>query len=187
MDTPYKIHFKPRHMIKIFFYSLLLVPPCIVFVLIGFTQDGLFILFVQLIGVLGLLFFIPILIYLFYALITRRPAFIISEEGITDKSQLYGTGFMKWEDVKKITLGGKYTVTYLSIEMHDPTILKSQTIGLKRWYLSVNEFLTAVQTQVDISRLEIDEAEIIVLLSTYSNGKFNAENITETNVDEWLI
>lgn len=187
MQTSYKVHFKPRQVLKIFFYSMLLLPVCFVLISVGFTQDGIFAYFFTVIGLLGLLFFLPLLFYLFIAVITRRPAFIFSKEGITDKSQLYGSGFMKWEDIKKITIGGKHTITYLSIEMYEPEVLKKQSSGLKRLYLWVNKSLTAVQTQVDVSRLEISEANLILLLSKYSNGKFNAENITETNVDEWLV
>jgi len=191
---PFKIRFKTLQMLKIFAGASMLIILSLIFIFAGFIQDPegelgkkIFLIALQIFGGFSLLFFVPLVLYLFFSIITRRPGFIISEKGITDKSQLYAAGFMKWEDIEKMTIGDKHTVTFLSIDLHNPNLILDRAGFIKRLFLKSSEFLSSNQVQVDLSRLAITADELVKQLSLYSRGKFNEETITETKVEEWNI
>ena|SRR5690625_474384 len=190
----FKVRFKFLQMFKIFVAASLLIILSLLFIFFGFILDPegelvkkIFLIVLQIAGVFSLLFFVPLVLYLFFSIITMRPGFIISEEGITDKSQLYAAGFMKWEDIEKMTIGDKHTVTFLSIDLHNPNLILDRAGFIKRLFLKSSEFLSSNQVQVDLSRLAITADELVKQLSLYSRGKFNEETITETKVEEWNI
>src|SRR5699024_509343 len=174
-------------MVKIFISGFMLFTVCLVLLTLGFVEEAKILILFQIVGAIGLLFFVTLLIFLFISFITRKPALIISEEGLNDKTPLYGLGFVKWDDIENMTIGNKHTVEFLSIYFHDPHLVKNNANPIKRLLLVLNERLTSTTTHIDVSRLNISEPELIEHINRYSNGKFNLENITETNVNEWKI
>lgn len=194
LKKPFKIRFSFLQMFKIFIAAFLLIMLSFMFLFVGFTQDPegkismkLMLISLQIVGGLSLLLFVPLIMYLFFSIITMKPGFIISEEGITDKSQLYSAGFIKWDEIKKLSVGSKHTVAFLSIDLYDSDLILNRAGFFKRFFLRANEFLTSNKVQVDFSRLAINSDELVKQLSLYSNNRFNAETITETNVAEWKI
>lgn len=187
MTDPLKVRFKFLQMVKIFFSGSMLILLCLVLFSFGFIEDHKALIFIQIFAVIGLLFFVPIMFFLFIAFITKRPALIISEEGLIDQSQLYGVGLIKWDDIETITIGEKFGISFLTIDTYNPDLLINRTKGIKRIYLHLNEFLANTAGQIDISRLAITEQELIKSFQFFSNGRFNAENITETNTEKWRI
>ncbi len=188
MKTPLKIGFEFTQLIKIFGGGgCMLLPLCSVFILFGFILNGWVAIFIALFGCLGLVFFVPLLFFLLIALITQKPALIISEEGMQDNSQLYGGGFIKWEEIEKMTVGNKHTIDWLSIELYDVDLLVNRSNPMKRMYLRTTEFLASTSMQIDMTRLNISGPKLLEAIEEYSNGRFNDDNITASNVDEWSV
>ncbi|MUV38228.1 hypothetical protein JNUCC1_02064 [Lentibacillus sp. JNUCC-1] len=176
---PFKVRFKFTQMLKIFWYGSMLTVVCTILFSIGFVEDGGGVIIFQLIGALGLLFFIPLLIFLFFAWVLRRAAFIISEEGITDKTQLYSSGLVKWNEIERMTIGCRHEVTFLTVELYHSDVFREKANPTKRLYFSLTETLSSEQIQIDVSRLAISEEDLISQFEKYSKGRFNRENITE--------
>lgn len=160
---------------------------CLLFIFFGFVADHPFLYVVQFLGVLGLLYFVPLLIYLFVALLTKKPGCIISVDGIIDQTQLYGSGFIRWEDIDNITIGHKHTVDFLSIHLHDPNLIYKNANTIKRVVLTLTAYLGGTPTMIDISRLDVTGPDILAYIEHYSNGKFFAEEVPKTSVDDWKI
>lgn len=160
---------------------------CLLFIFFGFIKLHLFLIFAQLFGVIGFLYFAPILVYLLGAVLINKPGCIVSEEGITDQSQLYGSGFIRWDDIEKITIGNKHTVDFLSIHLREPENLIQNANPIKRQVLKLTAFLGFTTTIIDVSRLQISGPDLLISIEQYSNGRFFADEIPETNVDDWKV
>ena len=68
-------------------------------------------------SLLSFLFFISIFIYSIYIFTTDKPAIIITDDGITDNSNMFGVGFVSWKLIKHSALIDRPNYIWLSLSM----------------------------------------------------------------------
>lgn len=66
MNTPLKIRYKFIQMVKIFISGVILCTVSFVLLTLGFVEEAKILILAQIVGAIGLLFFIPLLIILFF-------------------------------------------------------------------------------------------------------------------------
>ena len=130
----------------------------IVFVLLGTIFTLLFIygeapIWIGIVGVITLLFFGWCGIFYLKELLNRRPALIISVEGIIDRSSYLAAGLVKWEDIKEFNLYTFSGQTFLGIVTYDPKLIINRTSGAKRLLNGANRGLVDAQVIIPVKNL----------------------------------
>ena len=90
-------------------------------------------------GIVALLLFLLVLLFVLQKLLKNEPALIVSDDGITDRSSGVSVGFIPWEDVLEIngkTMMGSHYIR-VSVKNPDDYIQRESNI-LKRWLIRSN-------------------------------------------------
>jgi len=110
-------------------------------------------LWLGIIGVVTAVFFGLCTIYYLKEIFIRKPALIISDEGIMDRSSFVGAGLVRWEEIEYIDLivfGGQ---PFLGIFTHDPELIVNRTSGIKSLLNSANKKLVDAQVNIPVNNL----------------------------------
>ena len=90
-------------------------------------------------SLLSFLFFICIFIYSIYIFATDKPAIIITDDGITDNSNMFGVGFVSWRLIKHSALINHPNYVWLSLYVHDiESILSTNLSSITREVVKLN-------------------------------------------------
>lgn len=188
MPAELRIPFKLKQLMKVIFVagpSLIIMG--LVFISIGFTNPGFLSKLVTLFGIFVLLFFVPHIVFLIFAILSARPGLILSKEGITDQSQTYTAGFIKWNDIEKISTAHKHEIHFFSIHLHEPELQLQKVNPITRMMLKFTAYLGSSAVTIDATRLKVSGAELLTWIEHYSNGKFLADEIPESDTTEWKV
>ena len=92
------------------------------------------------IAVLGIAFFVWALVFVFNRLRDNRPAFIVSDEGITDHSSAVSAGFIPWSDVLEINEQRMLGSHFIRIKVKNPDHYIGRQSGfMKRFLMRSNQ------------------------------------------------
>lgn len=120
------------------------------------NYNGIYII----IAVVGILIFVPKLVFATTIKLQKRDFIIIDEEGVYDKSELYSIGLMKWKDIQEIHVKGKKSQRVIEIQLKNFNELMALLPWYKRFMLRFTKMVTksSVLINFDYSEQSIDEA-----------------------------
>ncbi|WP_078119463.1 STM3941 family protein [Thiosocius teredinicola] len=95
-------------------------------------------LFVQIVAVIGVLFFGLCTAYGLRKMFDTTPGMVIDDKGIVDNSSGVSAGFIPWSDVIGFKVTTMHNQRFLSIEVQNPEKYIEQASGLKRRVVAMN-------------------------------------------------
>nr|WP_157998066.1 STM3941 family protein [Ornithinibacillus scapharcae] len=98
-------------------------------------------------------------------MIKRKPALIITTEGIIDQSTYLAAGLIKWEEIADIDLVQFSNQTFLGIYTLDPDLIINRSNSLKSMMNRMNKGLLATQVNIPIKILDCSVEELIEMVS----------------------
>lgn len=112
------------------------------------------------IAVVGILIFVPKLIFAAVVKMQNREFIIITKEGIIDKSELYSVGLMKWKDIQEINIKGKKSQQVIEIQLKNYNDMMTKMPWYKRFMLRVSKMTrnSSLFINFDYSDKSFDEA-----------------------------
>lgn len=112
------------------------------------------------IAVVGILIFVPKLIFAAVVKMQNREFIIITNEGIIDKSELYSIGLMKWKDIQEINIKGKKSQQVIEIQLKNYNDMMTKMPWYKRFMLRVSKMTrnSSLFINFDYSDKSFDEA-----------------------------
>ncbi|MFD2208619.1 STM3941 family protein [Virgibacillus halophilus] len=119
-----------------------------------------------LIGVLCIVFFGFGATYFIYVLIKRKPAMIVTREGIIDHSSFIEAGLVKWEEIADLQIYQYGGQVFLGIFTHDPNLIINRTKGIKKALNAVNKKLIDAQVNIPVKNLNCDIDELMHTIGT---------------------
>lgn len=151
---------KTKRIVMLAFISFVFVAIGIVLVIFS-TQAGEEELLLKIIGMSSIVVMGLCLIYYINVLINRKPALIISDEGIFDNSSFIGAGLVKWEDIEHIDFINFSGQVFLGIMTWDPNLIINRTNGVKRVLNKMNRGLIDAQVNIPVKILSCSMDELI--------------------------
>ena len=145
------IYPKRFRMLMLGFLSLVFVLLGVLFTVLSINGEAT--LWIGVVGVITLLFFGWCGIYYVKEFINRRPALIISDEGIIDRSSYLGAGLVKWEDIKEFNLYTFSGQAFLGITTYDPHLIIQRTSGARKLLNGMNKSLVDAQVNIPVKNL----------------------------------
>ncbi|WP_060680893.1 STM3941 family protein [Virgibacillus halodenitrificans] len=122
------------------------------------------------------------------SVIKRKPAVIVSKEGITDKSTMIGPGLIKWQEIEKIdvvSIGGQ---PHLAIFTYDPDAIRDRSTGLVKVLNSLNKGLVSAQANIPLNNLDCSIDDLFKNINdqweTTMNSMEPEEVVSWTMLDE---
>ena len=113
------------------------------------------------IGISSILFFGLIGILIIQKIIKNKPALTINTQGIIDQSNASSIGFIKWEDIKKISNSDKF----ISIKLKDPNHYISQIKNpFLKQLVKANYRFSGSLVNITKTSLKTDPNEVIKIL-----------------------
>lgn len=145
---------KYGRMVALTFASFIFVGLGIIFLVVSFIDE--FDLLLAVIGVITTFFFGFSSLYLIKSLIIRKPALILSDDGITDQSSYIAAGFLKWEEIMEFQFYHYGSQPFLGISTFDPQLILQRSSGFKKLLNNMNKGLVEVQANIPIKNLACD-------------------------------
>lgn len=167
---------------KMFFYGIL----CLIFIAIGifltavsFSETGSDAFKFRVIGIICVIFFGLIMVYWVKSIIQRKPALIVSAEGILDQSTYIAAGLIKWEEISDIDFVELSGQTFLGIYTHDPDLIINRSSSFKSMLNKMNKGLLDTQVNIPVKILDCSMEELIETINYYFN-----DGVQEINENE---
>ncbi len=113
------------------------------------------------IGIIAIVFFGLCLIYYINVLIKRKPALIVSEEGIFDDSSFIGAGLVRWEEIEALDFVNFSGQLFLGIKTYDPNLIVNRSNGVKRTLNKLNKGLVEAQVNIPVKILACSIDELV--------------------------
>ncbi|MBS4210031.1 hypothetical protein KHA95_18395 [Bacillus sp. FJAT-50079] len=135
------------------FMCLLFIMLGIVFIVFSSGETGSVGFWLKVIGVLVIAIFALCLIYYVKVLMEKKPALIVSEEGIFDQSSYIGAGLVRWEEIEAIDFVQFSGQVFLGITTYDPELIINRTSGVKKWLNKANRGLVSAQVNIPVKIL----------------------------------
>jgi hypothetical protein len=118
-------------------------------------------------GIIALVAFGAITIFITIKLFDKKPGLIISDEGIMDASSSVAVGFINWYDVTNISNQGVSGQLFITIEVANPNEYIQKFSGLKRTMLSANYKLYKSPINITSHALKGNIDDIYALILKY--------------------
>lgn len=177
MNKEFVVYNKRFRMTALSLISIIFVLLGIIFIFIALTEGPQLLLL--LIGIIVIVFFGFSTLFLLREVFIRKPALIVSDEGIIDRSSYIGAGLVEWEDVQAIDFikyGGQ---PFLAIYTFDKQLIIDRTNGLKRILNKTNRGLLDSQVNIPIKNLACNLDDLVQAIN---ENWFPAEQRTEETV-----
>ncbi|WP_277674604.1 STM3941 family protein [Piscibacillus halophilus] len=168
------IYPKRGRMIGFGILSLLFVILGIIFYNVGLIEDDLTL---TVIGFLLVLIFGFCLFYYIKVLIKRKPALIISDEGISDYSSYLGPGLIRWDEIEGFEFVGFGSQQFLGIYTKDPELIINRASGLRRVINRMNKGLINTQVNIMVKNLDCSSEDLVETINSYFVNKENNEYV----------
>lgn len=110
---------------------------------------------------LGVPFFSFCFFYTVYRLMVRRPALILSIEGIIDQASAVSAGLVRWEEIDRIFAGTMQRQTFVSIAVKTPDHFMSRVGGLKARLMRMNISLVGAPVNIPVNALPMTVPQIL--------------------------
>lgn len=152
---------KRRRMILLCFGSLIFVLLGVLLYAIADLETGNAILGTKAFGILCIAFFGLCFLHYAKVIFKRKPAIVISKQGIIDNSSFISHGRIAWEEIADLSVvhfGGQ---DYLGIYTYDPDLIIRRTSGIKKWLNWMNKELLDTQVNIPIKALDCPLEELV--------------------------
>lgn len=165
----------------------------ILFVIVGsalFVFSGLYIcttisdgqtrynpIFLKAVGIVGILFFGATGLYGIKKMFETGVGLIIDENGITDNTNAYGIGLIKWTDITAIKTKQVMRTKFLLIYTNDPNKILDSVTGIKRKFMNGNLKMYGTPFSKTSNTLKYNFEDLERLL----NGQLNKQREKITN------
>jgi hypothetical protein len=103
----------------------------------------------------GVPFFGTCALYYFYRIIVHRPALVVGEQGIVDNATALAVGFLRWDEIEKVTPYSYMGQAMLGIFPKDLSGVLARQGWLKRHLLSMNQGLGCAPINIPQAMLPI--------------------------------
>lgn len=101
-----------------------------------------------------------IMIYFFRALKKSKPVFMISTEGIIDRTTFMSPGLIPWEEINSISYKKMSGQLFLSIQTKDKHFIIDQTTGIKKFLHKINKSFSSGQVNIPVQNLAYDHVQL---------------------------
>ncbi|MEK3887954.1 STM3941 family protein [Bacillus sp. FSL K6-3431] len=152
---------KVRRIVMLGLASFLFLLLGILFYILSSGDPGTGGLLLKIIGVITGVIFGLCLIYYINVLIKRKPALIVSNEGIFDQSSFIGAGLVKWEEIEDIDFIYFSGQLFLGIKTQDPNLIVNRSNGIKRVLNKLNKGLVEAQVNIPVKILSCSMDELV--------------------------
>lgn len=161
----YIVYTKKGKLILYGIISLIFTLLGVFLLVVGFTENGNDAVKFIVIGGLTFVIFALCTIYWIKSVMKRKPALIITNEGIIDQSTYLAAGLIKWDEIADIDLVQFSNQTYLGIYTLDPDLIINRSSSLKSMMNRMNKGLLATQVNIPIKILDCSVEELIDTIS----------------------
>lgn len=152
----------------------------------GFVSVGLFVGFfseiievgfgiIILVTYIGVPFFGLGLIYFLYRLVVRKPALVVSAEGIYDNASALSAGQLRWEEIELVCPYSFGSQRMLGITLKDEQAVLARQNFLKRLLMRVNKNLAGYLINLPQSSLPMTADELMPEINRYHNNRVRSE------------
>lgn len=123
------------------------------------------------------------LLYWVYGLVVRKPALVLSEEGILDNASAIGAGMIRWEEIKDL-----YTFQYGResligiVPTDEEAILARQTLA-RRLIMRINKRLVGSSINIPRNTLRISDIELFNSMKSYHQSWEGREGKLQEKTD----
>lgn len=143
---------------------------CAVFVLLGVVFIGFSIIeddafWLGIVGAAIIVIFGLCIIYYVKEIMNRKPALIVSDVGIMDRSSFIGAGLIKWEEIADIDFINFSGQLFLGIFTHDPELIINRTNGIKSVLNKLNKGLIDAQVNIPVKNLGCSMGELVEVIN----------------------
>ncbi|MFF3923003.1 STM3941 family protein [Paenibacillus lactis] len=174
MPRQEEIHIKPK-VTKLLLGSLIFVALGIFMIYAG-AGDRQIVLVI--IGFLCTLFFGALLVFFMRKLVQRKPALVINDEGIIDRSSYVSVGAIPWSEIKGMDIYQVMNERFIGIEVHHPEEILARLPGWKQKLMRMNKGMTNATIHLSASGLSCNLNELFLTL--YRRWKISKnDDITE--------
>lgn len=115
----------------------------------------------------GIPFFGFCFVYLLYRLIVRKPALVVSEEGIQDNVSALSAGMIRWEEIKAVRTRWFGTQQMIVIALKDEQTFLSHQNPVKRVLMRANRSLIGYVVNIPQNILPVPADEVVREIKRY--------------------
>ena len=112
-------------------------------------------------AIISIVFFGLCFLYYVKTIIGGKPALIISNEGILDRSSYVAGGFIRWDEMESMGFVQFSGQTFLGIFTIDPDLVINRSSGMKKKLMQANKKLVQSQVNIPVKNLAISPEELI--------------------------
>ncbi len=160
MDT-FIVFPKRGRMIWFGICSLILILIAGVFYGVAESIGNMQLLWLKIICIISIIIFGLCLLFYIKALINRKPALIVTDEGIIDHSSYIYAGMVKWKQIEHIDFINYGGQVFLGIYTYDPELIIARTSGFKSILNKVNTRLLPAQVHISVKNLNCSIDELV--------------------------
>lgn len=165
MMKDYIVYPKKGKLILYGVISLIFTLLGVLLLVVGFTEEGSDAMKFLIIGGIDFVFFALCTLYWMKSFVRRKPALIITKEGIIDQSTYLAAGLIKWDEIADIDLVQFNKQTYLGIYTLDPDLIINRSNSIKSLMNRMNKGLLATQVNIPVKILDCSVEELVEMIS----------------------
>jgi hypothetical protein len=110
-------------------------------------------------GIPGLVFFAPCLVYALYRAVRPRPAVVLRHAGFIDQASAPAVGFIAWEDVETISTVRVFGQAMVAIKLRHPDSIVRRLRPWTRRVMALNRRLYGAEVYIPAIVLPTNAAE----------------------------
>ncbi|MFD1706309.1 STM3941 family protein [Siminovitchia sediminis] len=157
MKNDFYCHAKKARMVLLAVISLVFAALGIFITAVPFNEP----LLPMILGiVVGIVFGLCFLYYI-CVLIKRKPAVVVTQEGIMDHSSFIGAGLVRWEEIEAIEFLSFPGQVYLGIFTLDRKLIIDRSNGMKKLFTRLNQGLLPSQVNIPLYNLACSAEELV--------------------------
>lgn len=136
------------------------------------VRAGIIIIIVAyVVAYIGVPFFGVGLIYLLYRLVVRKPALVVSAEGIYDNASALSAGQLRWEEIELVCPYSFGSQRMLGITLKEEQAVLARQNSLKRPLMRVNKHLAGYPINLPQNSLPMTVDELMPDINRYRNNR----------------
>lgn len=106
-------------------------------------------------------------VYALYRLVVRKPALVVSREGILDNASALGAGMIRWEEIREVRSCHFGTQRMLVIVPRDEGAILARQNPAKRLLMLVNKSLAGYAVNIPQNVLPMSDGDVIEEIKRY--------------------
>jgi len=127
--------------------------------------------FVKVAGYVGLIFFGPCGLYIFYKLFDTKPGLVIDDKGILDNSSAASGHIIKGNRIVGLRIGQVKSTKFILIDLVDPEQFLNEASGITKTLMWGTYKMYGTPTSISSSTLNIDFDELYDMIDRRLKSK----------------